>query len=79
MDKVSFKKKAGIFIDAAMYALLLIQMLYIFTGNTLHEILGVSFFVCLVLHCVQKRRWLPSLIKKKSSKPSMNRSSKNVQ
>ncbi|MBQ6675949.1 MAG: hypothetical protein IJM75_07445 [Ruminococcus sp.] len=73
MDKVSFKKKAGIFIDAAMYALLLIQMLYIFTGNTLHEILGIAFFACLVIHCIQKRRWLPSLIKKKSSKPSKER------
>lgn len=67
------KKTLGIIVDVMMYAILLVQMLYIFTGNIVHELLGIAFFACLVTHCVIKRWWLPSLIKKRSSKRSKGR------
>ena len=41
-----------ILIDILMYALLLAQMLYIFIGNNVHEIQGIAFFVCLVIHLI---------------------------
>ena len=36
MDKAKTKKTVGIIVDIAMYGLLLAQMLYVFTGNTVH-------------------------------------------
>lgn len=53
-----------IIVDILMYALLLIQMMYVFIGNVAHEMLGVGFFVCLIIHCVQKRWWYRSLFEK---------------
>ena len=67
------KKTVGVIADIAMYALLLIQMLYVFTGNTLHEWLGIGFFVCLVIHCVIKRWWFAALFKKRSTPRSKER------
>lgn len=58
------KKAFGIAVDILMYGIMLTQMLYVFTGNTLHEILGILFFVCLICHIVQKRWWYKSLFKK---------------
>lgn len=51
------KKKLSFLIDIAMYAVMLAQMLYVITGNAVHEWLGISFFVLLVCHIVLKRRW----------------------
>mgnify|MGYP002861617152 CR=1 FL=1 len=78
MDKKSLTKKAGVVIDILMYVLLLAQMLIVFTGSTIHEFMGIAFFVCVILHCVQKRWWLPSLFKKRSSKPSKERRFFNI-
>lgn len=63
------KKTAGIAVDILMYVILLVQMLYVFAGNTLHEILGIVFFVCLVIHIIIKRKWFKALLswKKKSA------------
>jgi len=58
------KKKIGIAVDILMYGILLVQMLYVFLGNTAHEILGIAFFVCLVCHIFIKRNWFKSLLKK---------------
>ncbi len=58
------KKRFGLIIDILMYALLLAQMLYIFIGNNVHEILGIAFFVCLVIHLIIKGWWFKSLFKK---------------
>ena len=55
-------KKLTYIVDAVMYALMITQMLYIFTGNTVHEILGISFFVCLVLHLIIKRKWIKAML-----------------
>ncbi len=62
------KKTIGFAVDAAMYLLLVVQMLYIFTGNTVHEILGLGFFACVVIHIVIKRWWFAALFKKRESK-----------
>ena len=57
------KKAFGIAVDILMFAILLTQMLYVFVGNTVHEILGIAFFVCLICHIIQKRWWYGSLLK----------------
>lgn len=61
------KKKIGIIGDILMYALLLAQMLYIFIGNNVHEILGIAFFVCLTGHIILKGWWFKSLFKKEKT------------
>ena len=60
---MKMKKAAGVAADILMYAIMLVQMLYAFTGNTLHELLGIAFFVCLAVHIFIKRGWLKSLLK----------------
>lgn len=60
-------------IDIAMYLILLVQMLYVFTGNVAHELLGMGFFVCLVIHCIQKRWWFKSLFSGSRSAKSVER------
>ena len=54
-------KKIGTAVDILMYGLMLAQLMYVFTGNTLHEILGITFFVCLVIHMIIKRKWIKAL------------------
>lgn len=61
MEKGKLKKVTGIAVDVLMFVILLVQMLYVFTGNTLHEILGIGFFVCLVVHIIFKRKWYKTL------------------
>lgn len=64
MEKRKITKTAGIVIDVLMYVILLVQMVYVFTGNVVHEILGICFFVCLVGHIVIKRKQLLATFKK---------------
>lgn len=52
-----------IVVDVLMSVLLVLQMLYVFTGGTAHELLGIGFFVCLIAHVVQKRWWYKSLFR----------------
>ena len=65
MSKQSLKRKIGIIIDIIMYVLLLAQMLYIFTGNIAHEILGIVFFANLIGHIIIKSSWIKALLKVK--------------
>ncbi len=62
------KKRIGTIVDILMYALLLVQMLYIFSGNTLHEIFGILFFLCLIVHLLIKGWWFKTLFKKGKSR-----------
>lgn len=62
------KKPITIIVDILMFAILLTQMLYAFTGNVAHEFLGIGFFVCLIVHMILKRHWLPGMIKSKGKK-----------
>ena len=61
------KKMIGTITDVVMYALLLVQMMYVFTGNNTHEILGVGFFICLAVHVYLKGWWFKALFKNKNS------------
>ncbi len=61
------KKKVGMIVDILMYLLLVTQMLYVFTGNNIHEIIGIAFFVCLVIHIVLKKWWFQALFAKGKS------------
>ena len=63
MEKHKSKKTLGIIIDVLMYTILLVQMIYVFTGNIVHEILGIGFFICLAGHIVIKRKQLTSLFR----------------
>ncbi len=58
------RKTIGQITDVLMYGLLLAQMLYVFTGNNVHEILGVGFFLCFAVHQVLKARWYRSLFRR---------------
>lgn len=60
------KKIIGLIIDMAMYVVMLTQMLYVITGNSIHEWLGMSFFALLVCHMVIKRNWFQSVFHRKS-------------
>ena len=66
MDNKKLIKRIGAVTDILMYILMLAQMMYVFTGNTVHEILGIGFFVCLVLHLIIKRKSLNSLFRLKN-------------
>lgn len=57
------KKTINIIIDILMYAIMLIQMMYAFTGNTAHEVLGIAFFLCLILHIVFKRAYITGMLR----------------
>ena len=67
-DKKRRKNKIGIFVDSLMYVILLIQMLYVFAGNVLHEILGILMFVCLTAHICLKRKRIKAVFKKGAKK-----------
>lgn len=61
MEQKQLKQTVGRLADILMFAILLIQIFYVFIGNTLHELLGIAFFVCLTVHIVLKRSWFRSL------------------
>lgn len=62
------RRKLTIITDILMFALLLAQMIYVFTGNVVHELLGIGFFVCLILHMILKKHWFPGLLRAKGKK-----------
>ena len=61
------KKKTGLIIDIIMYALMLTQMLYVFTTNNVHEVIGVVFFICLIIHLIIKKWWFGTAFRKGQS------------
>ena len=62
------KKKLNLFSEIIMYLALLAQMLYVLIGNTVHEILGIVFFVSLVVHIFIKRWWFRAVTSGKGRK-----------
>ena len=58
------QKTIGIFADIILYVIMIMQMLYVFLGNIPHEILGVAFFVLMVIHIVFKRKWIKAILKR---------------
>ena len=65
------KKRVGVVVDIIMYVILLVQMMYVFIGNNLHELLGIGFFVCLILHLCIKNWWAKTILIK--DKPASRR------
>ncbi|MBP5160052.1 MAG: DUF4405 domain-containing protein, partial [Lachnospiraceae bacterium] len=57
------KKTVGIIVEILLYAIMVLQMLYVFLGNIPHEIMGIAFFILLVVHIIFKRKWIKALIK----------------
>ena len=50
--------KARIAVDAILSALLVVEMFFQLTGDFLHEVLGVVFFICIAAHLVLSRAWI---------------------
>lgn len=50
--------KARIAFDAILSALLVVEMFFQLTGDFLHEVLGVVFFICIAAHLVLSRAWI---------------------
>ena len=51
--------------DAALLFLLLVVMAYSFTGNTVHEWMGIALVVLALVHLFLNKRWFVSLAKGK--------------
>ena len=62
------KKRLNLISEFIMYIALLAQMLYVLIGNTLHEILGIVFFLSLLVHIFVKHWWFKAVIAGKSRK-----------
>ncbi|MCR5206230.1 MAG: hypothetical protein K6E47_14470 [Lachnospiraceae bacterium] len=64
------KKKINLASELVMYMALLTQMLYVIVGNVVHEILGIVFFIGLVVHIVIKRYWFKAVFRNPDKKPA---------
>lgn len=77
MSEKSKKRKKHkvleVLIDLLMYIFMLLQMIYVFTGNLIHEWIGMGFFVCLLAHIYIKRKWFTSFYKRKGKGISARR------
>lgn len=73
MGNKGFVKKIGIVVDVLMYIIMLMQMAYVFTGNDLHEWLGIGFFICLTTHVILKRHWFKGVFSRKGKLLSSRR------
>lgn len=60
-------KKVNIIVDAFIFVAILAQMLYVFEGNLVHEILGMLFFAFIVVHIFMKRKVIMGMLKKKTT------------
>ncbi|WP_410511208.1 hypothetical protein PaeBR_13955 [Paenibacillus sp. BR2-3] len=54
-------------IDTIMTILFLFMMAYQWTGNTVHEFLGMSLFILFILHNILNLNWYKSIYKGKYS------------
>jgi hypothetical protein len=52
-------------IDFAMTMLVLVEMAYRITGNTIHELVGVLSLVLFIIHNFLNRRWYMAIMKGK--------------
>lgn len=49
------------FIDVLMGIMLIFEMFYVFTGNFMHEIVGILFFITLIVHMILSRKWIKGI------------------
>lgn len=52
------EKRTRLALDGLLTALLIFEMFYQLTGNTLHEVAGIAFLVTIVMHLVLSRKWI---------------------
>ncbi|MFY0758048.1 DUF4405 domain-containing protein [Metabacillus dongyingensis] len=52
-------------IDLSMTILMLVAMAYHITGNTIHELVGVSLFLLFIAHNILNRKWYKTIFKGK--------------
>lgn len=57
--------KLKIFIDAVMAILFIVLMTYRATDNLIHELIGVSLFLLIVIHVWLNKKWLTTFYKAK--------------
>ena len=50
--------RGRIIFDLLLTAVLLFEVLHQLTGNTLHEIVGVAFAICIIVHLAFAARWI---------------------
>lgn len=50
--------RGRIVFDLLLTVVLLFEVLHQITGNTLHEVVGVAFFVCIIVHVSFSARWI---------------------
>ncbi len=66
-SKANKKKYMAFAIDIMLIVIMLLQMLYVFTANIMHEILGIVFGVGVVIHIIQKRKIIIAMLKGKGN------------
>lgn len=71
------KLKHRMIFDLLLSIMLVFEMLYQFTGNALHELVGFAFFACIVAHLLFSRRWISSTAQLVGKK-KMNRRRKGL-
>lgn len=59
---MNHKMLSKLAIDLVMTVLLLVAMASLITGNTIHELLGVSMFILFIVHTILNRRWYQTLL-----------------
>ncbi len=69
----SVKKRIGTIVEIIMFLAMGLQVFYVLVGNIAHEIIGMVFFVCLVIHIIFKRKWFRSLFGKNASRSAARR------
>lgn len=52
------KVRGRLVLDLALGIMLIFEMFYMLTGNTLHEIVGIAFFVTVIIHLALSHRWM---------------------
>lgn len=52
------EKRRRLALDGLLTVLLIFEMFYQLTGNTLHEVAGIVFFVAIVTHLILSRKWI---------------------
>lgn len=65
MNSLNRKMSIKLAIDLFMVVLLLVAIASKLTGNTAHELLGVSLLTLFIVHNVLNRRWYQTVLKRK--------------
>lgn len=56
--------KKNFYIDVCLFVILTLLMFYSFTGNFIHELLGVFALLIMIIHLVLNKMWIKSIVRK---------------